>query len=273
MVLKIRRCKSGRHHYDSDVHDRCPHCSASHATVRRGPVSVATSAHSKDAETQTRLKPKQRSSIESLRNINSGRGSAEAISGSISASASVTTRAATATCKTVSNLREHRLAIQDSRTSVQPKIYPNSLPAVGWLLVIGSADKRCEIQNNGRDFVLTSGSNRIGRGSDLDVILDIGDSRIAADCHCILTYDTESNKYFLQPGPGRELTHVNRRIDEKSTKSQGDTQSDKEQEWQVVLSTVEIATNSVIRLGDTRLLFIALCGPDFRWKYVVDESS
>lgn len=113
---------------------------------------------------------------------------------------------------------------------------------VGWLAVIDGPGR-------GASFTLQAGVSAIGRGEDQAVRLDFGDNSISRSNHALLAYDGEQRKFFLGHGGKRNIVRLNDRP---------------------VLSTEEIANNDQIRIGETTLHFIALCGEDFDW---AGESS
>mgnify|MGYP000097275550 CR=1 FL=1 len=108
---------------------------------------------------------------------------------------------------------------------------------VGWLVVVDGPGR-------GAFFTLQTGVSAIGRGEDQAVRLDFGDSSISRSNHALLAYDGEQAKFFLGHGGKRNIVRLNDRP---------------------VLSTEEITDKDQIRIGETTLRFIALCGADFDW--------
>ena len=109
-------------------------------------------------------------------------------------------------------------------------------PVVGWLVCI-------EGNLIGKDFRLTSGRNFIGRGADMDVVLE-GDPSVSRTAHAIVVYEPKENVYLIQPGASKELSYLND---------------------SVVLESKVIAPNDVITVGATKLLFIPCCSEAFNW--------
>mgnify|MGYP002731065378 FL=1 len=109
-------------------------------------------------------------------------------------------------------------------------------PVVGWLVCI-------EGNLIGKDFRLTSGRNFIGRGSDMDVVLE-GDPSVSRTAHAIVVYEPKENVYLIQPGASKELSYLND---------------------SVVLESKVIAPNDVITVGATKLLFVPCCSKAFNW--------
>jgi hypothetical protein len=103
------------------------------------------------------------------------------------------------------------------------------------------------ISGPGRGSVsmLRYGKNSIGRDASQRVSLDHGDSRISRENHCSVTYDPATQKFYLQPGERSNLTYL---------------------EGQPVLTVMELAAGSHIRIGGTELRFVPLCTQDFNWE-------
>lgn len=109
-------------------------------------------------------------------------------------------------------------------------------PVVGWLVCIEGAAK-------GRDYRLISGRNFIGRGDNMGVCIK-GDRSISSDKHAILSYDPVGNVYFVMPGSSTQLFYLN---------------------GQVVLETQRLSYGDVLKLGNTKLMFIPCCTSKFSW--------
>jgi len=108
---------------------------------------------------------------------------------------------------------------------------------VGWLVVTAGSGR-------GASFGLTAGVATLGRGEDQTVRLDFGDTAISRSAHASIAYDAESGRFFLGAGAKSNLVRRNGRP---------------------VLATEEIASGDAIRLGETTLRFVALCGDGFAW--------
>jgi hypothetical protein len=108
---------------------------------------------------------------------------------------------------------------------------------VGWIVVVGGPGR-------GASYTLFNGVSAIGRGDDQPVKLDFGDNSISRTNHAVVAYDDEQRKFFLGHGGKANIVRLNGRP---------------------VLSTEELGHNDIIRIGETTLRFLALCGPDFDW--------
>ena len=115
---------------------------------------------------------------------------------------------------------------------------PVTMFPVGWLVVVDGHGK-------GHSFALSAGVSQIGRGDDQTVRMDFGDTSISRQNHAAIAYDDEQNCFYLGHGGKSNLVRLN---------------------GKPVLATEELHSNDEIRIGETRLVFIALCGPEFSWR-------
>lgn len=109
-------------------------------------------------------------------------------------------------------------------------------PVVGWLVCTDGVNK-------GTDYRLHQGRNFIGRSPEMDVCI-LGDNTVSRSSHAIVVYDPRSNVYLAQPGRSKELFYVNDKL---------------------VLNPVELKTMDLLNIGDTKLMFVPLCGEQFHW--------
>jgi len=131
----------------------------------------------------------------------------------------------------------HLLA-SDASKSGSPEHDPIEDPVSGFLVVISGPGR-------GNVLTLGYGINPVGRDPSQRVALDFGDQRISRSNHCLMTFDALSGKFYIQPGEGRNLAYL---------------------DDQPVLVPTELPGGRHIRLGDTTLRFIPLCGEDFSWE-------
>ncbi|MGB8622999.1 MAG: FHA domain-containing protein [Paracoccaceae bacterium] len=108
---------------------------------------------------------------------------------------------------------------------------------VGWIVVVKGPGR-------GTAFTLYSGVSQIGRGSDQAVKLDFGDTTISRNNHAVVAYDPEQRKHFLGHGGKANIVRLND---------------------MPVLSTETLTDGDLIRIGETTLRFVELCGRDFDW--------
>ena len=110
-------------------------------------------------------------------------------------------------------------------------------PVVGWLVCIDGPEK-------GRDYRLHSERNFIGRAEKMDICLR-GDETISRENHAIISFNPRNLSFKVQPGDGRGLVYLNGN--------------------DVDVPTI-LKPYDLIELGQTKLLFIPLCGEKFQWQ-------
>ena len=123
----------------------------------------------------------------------------------------------------------------DSTVSIIQK-HAGADPVVGWLVCL-------EGKHKGDDFRLHSDNNFIGRDGSMDVPLTWDDT-VSRKNHAMLTFDSLAVKFLLAPGEGRSIIRHN---------------------GQVVMGPVELKALDRIEIGETKLLFVPLCGEAFQW--------
>lgn len=109
-------------------------------------------------------------------------------------------------------------------------------PVVGWLVCIEGPDK-------GKDYRIRSEKNFIGRDSSMDIAIS-GDMSISRRNHALVSYNPKNNSFRLYPGESHGIVYCN---DEE------------------VFSAVMLNRGDIIELGDSKLIFVPLCGEDFKW--------
>lgn len=115
---------------------------------------------------------------------------------------------------------------------------------VGWIVVTDGPGR-------GEGFALFAGMSQIGRGDDQAVQLDFGDNSISRTNHAAIVYDPETREFTLGHGGKSNIVRLN----------------DKP-----LISNETLSTGDVMRIGETVLRFVALCGEDFTWE-VDDEDG
>ncbi len=128
--------------------------------------------------------------------------------------------------------------VTDPVQSAQPSHQKQEAPfPVGWIVVVKGPGR-------GHSFALHAGVTLIGRGEDHGIRLDFGDSSISRQNHAAIAYDDEQNSFFLGHGGKSNIIRLNNRP---------------------VLSTEEVNSGDLLRIGETTLRLVTLCGADFRW--------
>jgi hypothetical protein len=110
-------------------------------------------------------------------------------------------------------------------------------PVVGWLVAVGGPEK-------GKDYRIRSENNTVGRSKDMYICIS-GDESISRERHTVITFDPQRNAFYLSPGEGRGLVHLN---------------------GEAVLAHKQLAPFDEIMLGKTKLIFVPFCGDKFKWE-------
>jgi len=127
-------------------------------------------------------------------------------------------------------------AVDEGRTQAATKNESGLDPVVGWLVCT-------EGQEKGRDYRIHAENNFIGRDAAMDIAI-LNDNSISRSNHAIISYDVRDKAYYFAQGSGRAIVRVN---------------------GKATLSTVQLAAYDRIEIGDTKLVFVPLCGEDFDW--------
>jgi hypothetical protein len=111
-------------------------------------------------------------------------------------------------------------------------------PLVGWLVVVMGPGK-------GNSRPVRYGMNSVGSSSTNRVPLDFGDDAISRESHCFIVYDDKKRTFHITHGGRTNLVRLN---DE------------------VVLGPMMLGAGDEISLGQSKLKFIPLAGPNFAWE-------
>lgn len=133
--------------------------------------------------------------------------------------------------------RLYRPGRETSAGEIRPGREADEDRPAGWLVIVDGPGK-------GNIAVLGYGVNSIGRDPTERVSLDYGDAMISRSRHIVVTYDPRARTFFVQHGAGDNLSYLNDKL---------------------VLAPVELEPHAHLRIGDTTLRFVPLCGPDFCW--------
>lgn len=117
-------------------------------------------------------------------------------------------------------------------------------PVVGWLVCKAGAEK-------GRDYKIHSENNYIGRSEHMDICIH-GDDTISRENHAVITFDDDQGDFYFTPGSGRSIVRLN---------------------GKALLMTTELKAYDEIEIGTTQLVFIPLCGPQFKWEVEQTEEE
>ena len=110
-------------------------------------------------------------------------------------------------------------------------------PVVGWLVCLEGPDK-------GRDFRLHAERNWMGRSPLMDVCI-LNDMTVSRERHAAVLFDPKRRNFWLTPGQGAGLVHVN---------------------GEVVHGPQQLQAEDVVELGQTKLAFVPFCGEKHSWE-------
>lgn len=110
-------------------------------------------------------------------------------------------------------------------------------PVVGWLVCIEGAER-------GKDYKIISEKNFIGRSEEMHITIS-GDNTISRRNHAIISYNPKERNFMLIPGAETSgIIYVNE---------------------EAIYSPTEITPYDVIEFGESKFIFISLCGQHFEW--------
>ena len=109
-------------------------------------------------------------------------------------------------------------------------------PVCGWIICIEGAKV-------GADYKVHEGKNFVGRGDDMDIQI-LGDNEINRKNHAIIVYDQKKLNTMILPGDSSGIAYLN---DEP------------------VYVPKELKPYDIISMGQSRVLFVPLCGMNFSW--------
>lgn len=129
-----------------------------------------------------------------------------------------------------------RLPVPEPDVPTAPAQEEVELPA-GWITIVSGPGR-------GRFLPVYPGMNSLGRDETNRIVLAFGDEQISRKEHCFITYDDEQSAFWIQHGGKSNLVRVN------------DTP---------VIAPVRLKSGDFIRLGQSKMRFIALCDRKFNW--------
>ena len=117
-------------------------------------------------------------------------------------------------------------------------------PVVGWLACV-------EGPSRGKSYTIRGGINSIGRGDRMDITIT-GDRTISMENHAKISYSDRNNRFNLLPGDGRNIVYLN---------------------GEEVFSATPLQAYDLIDFGETKLLFVPLCGERITWKQEAEQTE
>jgi hypothetical protein len=109
-------------------------------------------------------------------------------------------------------------------------------PVAGWLVCL-------EGPSRGKDYRLHTEKNFIGRGPNMDVILD-SDNTVSRERHAVVIFDPKKKTFWALPGEASGLVYLN-----------GD----------IVNSPAPMKADDVLEVGQTKLVLIPFLGDRYSW--------
>lgn len=110
-------------------------------------------------------------------------------------------------------------------------------PVVGWLVCVSGPEK-------GRDYRIRSERNAIGRGAGMAICIS-GDEAISRENHAFISFNPRNGSFRIAPGDGRGMTYLN---------------------GEEVDIPMPLKAYDRIEIGQSQLIFVPLCGPEFNWE-------
>lgn len=114
---------------------------------------------------------------------------------------------------------------------------PNVAFPVGWLILTDGPGR-------GACFTLKAGVSQIGRETSETISLGFGDLSISRSNHASIAYDPDDHKFYMGHGGKANIVRLN---------------------GKPVLSTEELQSGDVIRIGETTLRLVTFCNEEFNW--------
>ncbi len=129
-------------------------------------------------------------------------------------------------------------------SSAQTQNRKTSEPVVGWLVCIGG----CHF---GECFNIYAGKNSIGR-SEENRIAVFDDNSISRIKHALIVYEPKKRNFYLQPGDSSGLTYLNE---------------------DYITDSHKLTVQDIIELGDSKFMFVPLCGETFSWEEHISKGE
>lgn len=117
-------------------------------------------------------------------------------------------------------------------------------PVVGWLACVAGPSR-------GKSYTIRGGINSIGRSDRMDITIT-GDMKLSAENHAKVSYSERNNRFNLIPGEGRNIIYLN---------------------GEEVFAATVLKAYDLIDFGETKLLFVPLCGEHFTWENKEDSHG
>ncbi|MFI3291262.1 MAG: FHA domain-containing protein [Opitutales bacterium] len=139
--------------------------------------------------------------------------------------------------KLVRPRRTPSVDIESSNLANTPVVEDDYSEVVGWVTIVSGYGR-------GRSFELKHGYSFVGKDASQEVCLNFGDESISKEKHIKFLYDDQDRCFYVTAGESRNLGRINGKLFDGLT---------------------PIKNYDKIKIGNTELLFIALCGEEFSW--------
>lgn len=110
-------------------------------------------------------------------------------------------------------------------------------PVVGWLVVVAGPGR-------GNAVNIKVGMNSIGRNPNQRISLNFGDPAISAEGAAFITFEPKRGTFHINHGGKANIVYLNE---------------------EAVLTPMLMADGNMVSIGETKLRFVPLCGPEFNW--------
>ncbi len=110
-------------------------------------------------------------------------------------------------------------------------------PIVGWLVIVDGPGR-------GKAVEVFAGMNSLGRSPGQRIRIDFGDASISGEGAAFITFEPKRQTFHVSHGGKANIVYLN---DE------------------AVLTPMPLVHGNTIAIGETKLRFVQLCGPDFSW--------
>lgn len=110
-------------------------------------------------------------------------------------------------------------------------------PVVGWLVVVAGPGR-------GNAVNIKAGMNSVGRNANQRISLNFGDPAISAEGAAFITFEPKRGTFHINHGGKANIVYLNE---------------------EAVLTPMLMAAGNMVSIGETKLRFVPLCGPEFNW--------
>ena len=109
---------------------------------------------------------------------------------------------------------------------------------VGWLVIVSETGR-------GQIYPVRVGRNKLGRGAQNDIAVQVGDASISKDNHLTIAADPKTKRFFAVPGDSTNLAYLNE---------------------EPLLEAKEIEDKAVLQTGATVFTFVQFAGNYIDWE-------